>query len=572
MAVTAQQDEIRALVEQQVDEILLQRFGAPFTSEQADAIERHEAQIQSMLADDSLGRILNGPLWLSGASVVDGTVTAGKLSVNTLEAVTASTGTLNVTGTMTAAASYPALSGERITITSSELAGYNASDAKTFQLAVDGSGFIGIGGSQLSWTTGGAVTVPAAAISSLTIADVGSGTFNSNFDAGTGRVRAGTALERVELTSAGLKAYDTGGTETFALSASTGSLSHTGTYTIRNASSGARIEITNIGIKAYNSGGAQTFELLTTNGSGFIGSSPQISFGAGSLSIPGGSLTAGSVTANKLSVSTLSAITADLGTITAGSITAGSITADTINSGTLNGALLGSNSVSSGAVSSLDVGKLSTGTVSSTTITLGSGGSIQWESGNSYIESGIMQLNANASGGAGLRMRSGATGAYGILGTVISGGEAFPQLVAYNSSGGVASRLVLGSDGAGSARIEVTTSLVPILRYDPSTGILELSSRGGDIELQRAGTKKLYIDSSDRVLLAGDLHPGDQLNQYIGYRSTPDRLRLAGPVDFVNHTTGGSVGNWSSSSLNGDAYIKQYIGGTLRRIPFYADA
>lgn len=329
--------ELAELVREQVEDVLRSRVGLPFLPEDQERLEKLDAQLQGMLQDRSLGRIMGGPLWLSGASVLNGTVTAEKLVVNTLEAITTNTGTLNVTGSFTAAASYPALTGARVVISSAGVKGYNASDAQTFNLLVDGSGFIGIGTSKVSWNTSGVVTVPAAAISSLTIADVGSGTFNNNFDAGTGRVRAGTALQRVEITSAGLAAYNTGGTQTFLLSASDGSLTHTGVHTIRNAASGARVELSNVGLRGYNSSGIQTFGLSTSDGSGFLGvSGGGFSWNSSGTVVINGSLLVGSsVTADKLTVSSLSAISANLGTITAGTITGGTITASVITTGTL---------------------------------------------------------------------------------------------------------------------------------------------------------------------------------------------------------------------------------------------
>ncbi|MEY4761913.1 MAG: hypothetical protein RLZZ200_1769, partial [Pseudomonadota bacterium] len=97
-------DDLARAVEDQVAAILAQRGGVPFTPERADLLDSLDAQVNSMLQDRSLGRILNGPLWLSGASVVDGTINADKLVVNTLESITTNTGTLNVTGNITAAA------------------------------------------------------------------------------------------------------------------------------------------------------------------------------------------------------------------------------------------------------------------------------------------------------------------------------------------------------------------------------------------------------------------------------------------------------------------------------------
>ena len=486
--------ELSQLVSEQVDEILRQRGGMAYTLEESDTLEKLNAQVGAMLSDKSMNRILTGPLWLSGASVVDATITADKLIVNSLEAITASMGSLNVTGNITAAASYPALTGARIVINSTEMKAYNSADTQTMSINVDGSGYFGVGATQMSWTSLGVLTVPAAAIGSLTIANVGSGTFNSNFDAGTGRVRAGGAVQRVELTSSGLLGYDTGGTNTFNLSASDGSLTMTGTFAMRNATSGARVDISQVGLRAYNSGGTQTASFSSSDGSGYLGvSGGGFSWNSsGTVVINGSLLVAGTVTAAKMNVSTLSAITADMGTITAGSITAGSVAAGTITTGTMN-----ANRISGGAVG----GSFTLGTA---TISIPSGGKISDADGSEWNSSGIILKSSGAYGDAirwnqsgtdtgtitattsGMYMYEGASvtgtshlflsssaarlqqGSGGnfiqaVSGGIQTGGDIFPgttgvtqtsNSLAYDS-GGIAIEL---SDAAGSARFKIKDS------------------------------------------------------------------------------------------------------------------
>ena len=382
---SAPTQDMTDLIREQIEDVLRNRGGLTYLPEDQEKLEKLDAQVAAMLQDRSLGRILNGPLWLSGASVLDGTVTADKISVNTLEAVQTDTGTLNVTGNFTAAASYPALTGARVVISSAGVKGYNAADAATFNLLVDGSGFIGIGGSQVSWNTSGVVTVPAAAISSLTIADIGSGTFNNNFDAGTGRVRAGTTLQRVEITSAGLAAYNTGGTQTFLLSAANGSLTHTGVHTIRNASSGARVELSNVGLRGYNSSGVQTFGLSTSDGSGFLGvSGGGFSWSAaGTVVINGSLLVSSTITSDKLNVGTLSAISANAGTITAGTISAGTVTTGTLAADRISGGSLGGSFNLGGA-----------------DMVLNSTGKISWASSGSYLSATKLSIQTTGFGTA----------------------------------------------------------------------------------------------------------------------------------------------------------------------------
>lgn len=519
-------------VDQQIDQILRARGGVTFTPDHADRLETLEARVLAMQADKSLGRIMNGPLWLSGASVLDGTVTADKMSVTTLEAVQASTGNLNVSGTITAAAAYPALTGERIVITTSEIAGYNSGDTKTFQIKTDGSGFIGVGSTRVSWTTAGVVTVPNAAISSLTIADVGSGTFNSNFDAGTGRVRAGTILQRVELTSAGLAAYNTAGTQTFLLDATNGSLTHTGTYTVRSAATGSRIEMTNVGIRGYN-GALQTFELLSSNGSGFLGTGTnQIAWSATGVTIGGVALSGGKLTANHINVTTLSALTSNMGTITAGSITAGSISATTITSGTLNGALLGSGTVGNSAIGSMAVDKLTTGTISGTTVTMGSGGTIQWASGGSSITSSRMTLSSSNSANPAIEMRTSGS----LRGLLYSSSSFFE--IAYPSGGLVqlASSAAEMLVGGGFPKVQVS------------------SGSGGNVTISPTSSITHLFDSAGRFVADGNIFPAGQIGQYIGFGG--------GAIGFGGVTTSGSAGasaGYLVISVNGVARKLQML-------------
>ena len=487
--------ELAELVREQVEDVLRSRGGLPFLPEDQERLEKLDAQLQGMLQDRSLGRIMGGPLWLSGASVLNGTVTAEKLVVNTLEAITTNTGTLNVTGSFTAAASYPALTGARVVISSAGVKGYNASDAQTFNLLVDGSGFIGIGTSKVSWNTSGVVTVPAAAISSLTIADVGSGTFNNNFDAGTGRVRAGTALQRVEITSAGLAAYNTGGTQTFLLSASDGSLTHTGVHTIRNAASGARVELSNVGLRGYNSSGIQTFGLSTSDGSGFLGvSGGGFSWNSSGTVVINGSLLVGSsVTADKLTVSSLSAISANLGTITAGTITGGTIYASAITTGTL-----AADRISGGTLG----GSFNLGGAN---LTLNSTGVISWGSSGSSISSSKISIQTTSFGAALEFKDSGGT----QRGSIYCSGAS----VDYSGRSGNGGILVSSTQTQvyDTAQISVS-SLGPLYLTGGNAASAVYLYTNGDVDVQlgdAAGARYFYVRDSSGVDQFGVNSNGD---------------------------------------------------------------
>lgn len=554
--------ETARLVEDQVAEILARRGGAPFTLEDADRLDTLEGQIQGLLQDRSFGRIISGPSWIDGISVIDATIGADKLTVSTIEAVTTNTGSLNVTGTITAAASYPAITGERVEIAADGLTIYNASDQAVVDLNVDGSGTIGLGSSQISWTAGGAVTVPNAAISSLTIADIGSGTFNSNFDAGTGRVRAGTALERVEITSSGLTAYDTGGTQTFNLSSADGSLTHTGTHTIRSASSGNRVELATAGLRAYNGSSVQTVGINSSDGSGFLGADQLISWGTSTVTIDGSALINGTVTANAMNVSQLSAISANMGTITAGSITAGSINADTISSGTLDGNLLGLQSVltsaiddlgitsakiASGAVTnakidSIEAGKITSGTITSETITISTGGKISLSS-SAVIE----DADGSTWTQTGLQLKGGDDSIEFFSGSTQTGYMGAPDTSKFeiNSVSSKSLHLIGGSTFIRTTNGAVTVDL-------NSTGSLELDA--DQIVITANGIYQHEFDSSGRFVADGNIFPGGQLNDYLGHNGSH--------LGFSGLTLSGSAGSL-------DGYFTFTINGLTRKIPYY---
>jgi hypothetical protein len=381
-------DELARAVEEQVAAILAQRGGVPFRAEQADMLDSLDAQVNSMLQDRSLGRILNGPLWLSGASVVDGTVTATKLIVNTLESVTANTGSLNVTGNFTAAASFPAAAA-RIVINSSGLYGYQSDGVTTtFKLNVNGSGEIGSGSNKITWTNTGAIAIPAALITSLTIANISGGIFG-----GTYTTSAGTA--KISLSTSGITVTDSGGNTTFNLVASTGAVTATGSFTIQSASSGTRVVLSSAGgIEGYN-GTTQTFLLNAATGAGQLGPTAggnYISWSSTGVTIGGVAMSGGKITASALSVTTLSALSADAGTITAGTITAATITTGTLSAARISGGTLGGSfTVPAGQPVTLDSG----GTAGDVLV-LKSGGATK---GSIYASSSRI-LTAYTSGGS----------------------------------------------------------------------------------------------------------------------------------------------------------------------------
>lgn len=137
--------------------------------------------------DDSFGRMLNGPQWISGTSVRDGAITADKLEANLVISnlfTTSSTGTgarvefdangirlydsgnvllvdLNAAGTMTF---QSAASGARTVLDGTSFRQYRAAGTLVSELKNDGSGFLGSTGgtsatAALSWDTTPATTM-----------------------------------------------------------------------------------------------------------------------------------------------------------------------------------------------------------------------------------------------------------------------------------------------------------------------------------------------------------------------------------------------------------------------------
>lgn len=141
--------------------------------------------VEQILSDlqDGLYAMPTGPGMVRGKQIAPHSITSTLIDVDELAAVSASTGNLNVTGTITVAASFPA-SGPRITLDSTALDFYRDATHLTSQLAVDGSGFVGsTGGSSataaVSWTTAGVATINASKIITGTLNFGAAGTVNT---------------------------------------------------------------------------------------------------------------------------------------------------------------------------------------------------------------------------------------------------------------------------------------------------------------------------------------------------------------------------------------------------------
>jgi len=100
----------------------------------------------------------------AAARIGAGTITADKLNVSSLSAITANLGTVTA-GTIIGNIIATASTGARVQLDPfSGLRTVNSSEQTTAQLSFNGAGFLGLGGSAISWNTSGVVTVPGTLI------------------------------------------------------------------------------------------------------------------------------------------------------------------------------------------------------------------------------------------------------------------------------------------------------------------------------------------------------------------------------------------------------------------------
>jgi hypothetical protein len=171
----------------------LSRFFAPaYVREEVERLRGWQQQLQ---LDTSFGRVMNSPTWISGVSIQNKTVDAEKLNVKQLQAITAKTGSLTVTGVNAAGQDDPSL-GQilvaanpnqpnqnsitiRATAATGQIAGIrlrNASGAATTEFRLDGSAQIGAGATAVTVDQNGVVSIPAGALAGgLVITNVGGG-------------------------------------------------------------------------------------------------------------------------------------------------------------------------------------------------------------------------------------------------------------------------------------------------------------------------------------------------------------------------------------------------------------
>jgi len=171
----------------------LSRFFAPaYVREEVERLRGWQKQLQ---LDTSFGRVANSPTWISGVSIQNRTVDAEKLNVKQLQAITARTGSLVVTGVNAAGQNDPSLgqilvaanpnqpNQNSITIRATAAAGQiagirlrNSAGTATAEFRLDGSARIGHGATAVTVDQDGVVAIPAGAIAGgLVITNIGGG-------------------------------------------------------------------------------------------------------------------------------------------------------------------------------------------------------------------------------------------------------------------------------------------------------------------------------------------------------------------------------------------------------------
>lgn len=195
---------------------------------------------------------------------VQGQISADSGILNTLQV----NGTLNVnsTGKILAAPSGPGNTNQAA-LTQDGFATANDLGIQTSALNSDGSGFLGAGANQISWTTAGVLTVPAAVIGSLTIASVGAGVVGGAY------ATAGGTGARVIFSTAGIQAFNSSNVQTVNLDATTGNFTITGVFTLQSPTGSAQsVFISNTGIVLASTSGVFGDTIKWDNATSTVGS------------------------------------------------------------------------------------------------------------------------------------------------------------------------------------------------------------------------------------------------------------------------------------------------------------
>ena len=250
--------------------------------------------------------------------------------------------------------------------------------------------------------------------------------------------------------------------------------------------------------------------------------------------------------------------TAPFHVTTAGVLSASGATIS--GSSTFSGSLSGATGTFSGGITASSLSITGTASFSGGSMTLPNGGS---------ITSSTVDLNQGTIAGMtvdGTLTVSSASGGK----VVLNSGGSFGDVIKFQNAGTDKASIYVDSTNAYFARntgAQVYLSDSVAVMQGPS-GSYGVSFSNSVVDIFGGGHAHVF-DSSGRFIAGGNVFPQGQTSYYIG--SNGSRLDLAGPVNFANHTVGGSTANWSSAGP-ATSYITVQIAGVNRRIPFYADA
>jgi len=275
---------------------------------------------------DALGSVyfikVTGPAKIDGDQVLAKTITAGHISVNDLSALSADMGSLT-----SGFIRLPATGNARIEIdgdsATKEIRTFNASSVQTTSIKSDGSGFLGVGATQIAWNTAGSVTIPGTALNEDSIA--ASRLMSTAQDVVINPVDpfSSTSYNAISWSAFTIKFRDGG---TMAINAgSVTNLTTSWTYlywsggaTLSSSTSipGANCILIAVAKQSSNSSSGSCTYFVTVTGP---------------ARVDGDAIVAKTITAGKINVTQLSALTVDAGTLTAGTLTG--VTVQTASSG-----------------------------------------------------------------------------------------------------------------------------------------------------------------------------------------------------------------------------------------------
>jgi hypothetical protein len=459
-------------------------------------------------SDMSIGRLLTGPQHIDTVSIDGGAITAEKLEAQ-----------LVLSTAIIAGAVSPA---DRIEITAAGINAYGTvsgtPNTNTFSLQTDGDFTFGVSPQITFVASTGVLSVPAAVITSLTIARVGAGVIPANYD-------TSSSNPKLRLGPGGIEMFNGAGTRTIYLQGSTGS------FEISNDPAGSnRLYITNDSIQMWK-GGTQQFKL---DGSGITNTITMLLTGPGAgeyigLNPTNGIWTGASTFASgPFRVTPAGALTATSATIT-GAVTATSGDFSNVTvSGTMtisgSGLFRTANATSRVELDSTGLYGYNTGTKRFQVLATGDGflgasTTLSWSTAGVVTLSGFTANSTTLSSGSGgsfVTMSSGATS--------FSAGGATPASAPFNVTS--AGALTATSGAIGGWTIDSTNGL----KLGTTT-----TTRG--------------IATGSTAFYAGDATPG----------SAPFRVTTAGAVTMTNATVTGSV-TASTLTITGSA---TFSGGSL---------